>query len=375
MIVTTSLPDAIAVAPSTMPIVASTSEIFLDRGQTVTVTPLIGSVSVVICTYTHERWDALIEAIASVQRQSVIPDEIIVVVDHNPFLERRLRDTFADVIVLGNNAARGASAARNCGIAAAHGTLVAFLDDDAIAAPDWVACLLVHFTDPLVIGVGGYIAPVWQSPPPHWLPEEFYWVVGCSYRGMLTETRQVRNVISANMCMRRTVLERSGGFRSEFSRAGIRPYGCEETELCVRVTRQWPGHVILYEPLARVWHRVPVSRLTFAYFCLHCYDEGRAKAKLVRTVGAQQGLQSERSYVYRTLPRSVARAFYHGFARGDRDALAQAAAIVVGVLLASVGYVTGDLPQVCARWYTRVRAAVCHAFGRAETKPYSMQED
>src|SRR3954447_1474612 len=94
-------------------------------------------VSVIICCYTEDRWDDLVRAVESVRQQTVACRELIVVVDHNPSLHGRAQDEL-DCIVVENAEARGLSGARNTGIGAANGALVAFLDDDAAAAPDWL---------------------------------------------------------------------------------------------------------------------------------------------------------------------------------------------------------------------------------------------
>ncbi|MCA1607692.1 MAG: glycosyltransferase, partial [Acidobacteria bacterium] len=99
------------------------------------------SISVVICAYTEDRWDDILAAVGSVLSQDVGPHEIIVVVDHNPSLYARLESDLPDVIVIKNGQARGLSGARNTGVAVAGGDVVAFLDDDAMAAPGWLRFL------------------------------------------------------------------------------------------------------------------------------------------------------------------------------------------------------------------------------------------
>src|SRR5712691_10586334 len=140
------------------------------------------TISVIICAYTEDRWNDLVAAVGSVQRQTLPPDEIIVVIDHNPSLLERAREHLASVVVVENTEARGLSGARNSGIAVAQSRIVAFLDDDAIATPDWLMLLSEGFIDPQVLGTGGPVTPLWLERVPAWLPEEFYWVVGCTYR-------------------------------------------------------------------------------------------------------------------------------------------------------------------------------------------------
>ena len=96
----------------------------------------------------------------SVHAQTVPVLETIVVVDHNPELLARAQHELHDVIVLANGGAQGASAARNTGVMASHGEFVAFIDDDAVAFPDWLKALLSHFDDTRVVGVGGQLDPL-----------------------------------------------------------------------------------------------------------------------------------------------------------------------------------------------------------------------
>src|SRR5256885_4449618 len=119
------------------------------------------SVSVVLATYSERRWPHLQAAVRSVQAQSRPAAEIIIVVDHNPALARTARRTFPGVTVLENPGPRGESAARSTGSRAATGEIVAFMDDDAEASPDWLELLLVAYADPKVVAVGGSIDPAW----------------------------------------------------------------------------------------------------------------------------------------------------------------------------------------------------------------------
>jgi glycosyltransferase involved in cell wall biosynthesis len=304
----------------------------------------IYDISVIISAYTEERWDELIAAIQSVQRQTLPAREIILVVDHNPALLERAKEQIPGVTIVENSEAQGLRGARNSGIAAAHGEIIAFLDDDAVAIPNWLKLLCEGYSDPLVLGTGGAVTPAWAETKPTWLPEEFYWVIGCSYRGMPLTGAHVRNPIGANMSFRREIFETVGDFHSELELPGKRHAGgCEETELCIRAHQHWPQGFFLYQPEANVFHRVPVNRTRWRYLCSRCYIEGLAKATVSRYVGTQDGLASERGYTFRTLPHGVLRDLLDIVLQRDLSGAIRAGAIVVGLACTTTGYVAGSI--------------------------------
>jgi GT2 family glycosyltransferase len=303
-------------------------------------------ISVVICAHTEARWEQLVRAVESLRRQSLAPREILVVIDHNLALADRACHQLADTRVIENSGRHGISGARNSGIAAARGAIIAFLDDDAIAAPVWLEQLLAGYSSPNVLGVGGAIEPDWQGRRPRWFPAEFDWVIGCTYLGMPRAATPVRNLIGCNMSFRREVFARIGGFRDEIGRVGARPSGCDETELCIRLGQRLPHALLLYSPLARVQHHVPDDRARWAYFRARCLLEGRSKALVARLVGAGDGSATERAYTLRTLPRGVARGLVDTLVRCDPGGLARAGAIALGLAITTAGYLQGIAGQL-----------------------------
>lgn len=305
--------------------------------------------SVVICAYTEDRWADLTAAVASVQAQTRPARELIIVIDHNPRLCERARAAFPAVTVLENHQARGLSGARNTGLAAASGAVVAFMDEDAVAAADWLAELAAGYARPEVLGVGGAIEPQWETGRPAWFPAEFDWVVGCTYRGLPTTAAPVRNLIGCNMSVRREVFGEVGGFRDGVGRIGTTPVGCEETELCIRARQHWPGRPFLYIPQARVHHRVPAVRAQWRYFQARCWSEGRSKALVAQLVGAQDALGTERAYTFKTLPAGVWRGLRDLVLGRELAGLQRAAAIAAGLALTALGYLSGRLAGAPSR--------------------------
>ena len=299
------------------------------------------AVSVIICVYTEERWHDICDAIASLRAQTLPPREIILAVDHNPQLYQRILSELPDVLAVENNGVRGLSGARNSGLAVASGSLIAFLDDDATADPDWLERLAHCCEEPRVLGAGGSVEPAWLTTRPGWFPEEFYWVVGCSYQRRPAQPVEVRNPYGGCTCIKREVFEAIGGFRSGIGRVGNRPYGGEETELSIRARQYWPQRVFLYEPLARIHHRIQPQRTCWSYFCARCYAEGLSKAVIARCVGANAGLAAERTYTLQDLPRGVIRNCLQGLQQRNLQALLRAGAIIAGLAITVTGYLVG----------------------------------
>ena len=307
-------------------------------------------VSAVICTYTMHRWSDMCEAIESLRRQTRQPDQVVLVIDYNEDLLTRATAALSrDVLVVANRESRGLSGARNTGIAAASGDLIAFLDDDAVADANWLDLLVARCEEPNVLGASSWVEPLWVGSWPSWFPREFLWTVGCSYRGLPTHEVAVRNLIGATMIFKRTVFSAAGGFRSELGRRGGELTSCEETELCLRAKARLPHGRFVLLPAARAYHKVPRARLTWRYFWRRCRAEGRSKAYLAHLVSTPDALITERAYVLRTLSSGVLLNLWDTVVHLNLDGAKRAVAILLGLAATISGYVAVEIEQ---RWAT-----------------------
>jgi GT2 family glycosyltransferase len=308
------------------------------------------TVSVIVCAYTDRRWSDTRDAVASLDAQTHRPAEVLLVIDTNPPLAERARAELRGVRVLENEQRRGLSGARNTGVENSCGDIVAFLDDDAQARPDWLERLLGPYADPDVVAVGGAARPQWPlgRDRPSWLPAlddhtdtgPLDWVLGCTYTGLPTQLAEVRNLMGCNMSFRRSVFDRIGGFTMGIGRLGTLPLGCEETELCIRARQLLPDTHILFEPAAVVSHRVTADRMSWSYLRRRSWAEGVSKAAIARLIGADDALSSERRYVTRILPAAFVRELGH-VASGHASATAGALALASTPLLSAAGYLSG----------------------------------
>ena len=299
-------------------------------------TPPHQRIAVIICTFDEERLGGLRESLSAIGEQVPRPDEIILVVNDNPTLADTLRSTASGVRILENDR-QGVSHARDLGAGAATAEILAFIDDDAIPRPGWLASLVHPFADDRVMMTSGRIEPRWETHQPRWFPPEFLWVVGSSYRGLPEDGATLRNPIGASMAIRRSVVEATGSFESHLGRIGTDGSGCEETEYAIRANRLLPGRTVTYVATSVVDHYVPQRRTSLAYFTRRCWKEGRSKAILVALSSTDEGLSAERAFLRSTIVSGLA-ATARRPARWDR-----LGAMVLGLAATGGGYLVGRI--------------------------------
>jgi len=308
------------------------------------------TVSVVICAYTEGRWALLKKSVASVEAQTLPPIEIIVCIDHNEELLRKSQEYFVrgrpagaiPLIVLANKYNGHLGSARNTAAEFASGELLAFLDDDAAAATDWLERLIAPYDDERVGAVGGAPLPVFEVRRPRWFPYEFDWVFGCAYQGLPLTRAPLAHLIGANMSVRRSDLREIGGFHSDDH---------DDMDMCHRLA--FAQRRVLYEPLATVHHFVPATRTTWHYFWQRCYLVNQGKVEAFANMREAAHLGAELAFVTRILTAGVLTEIRH-MIRGDLYGLARVGAMIAGIALAGLGHSSGKLRL---RWSRRVPAA------------------
>jgi glycosyltransferase involved in cell wall biosynthesis len=232
--------------------------------------------SVVICTY--RRGDQLEQAVASVVAQTLPPfDFELLIVNNAPedesllprvdSLRARYFTACPERLRLVVCPHLGLSYARNAGLAEAQGEIICYLDDDAVAEPDWLECIQQAFEQHPQAGVvGGYI--VVRKPdrlPRWWLPgSEVHWSgFTPSYPAYTEVAHWSQYPNGANWCARRKVLLGIGGFRTRYGRRGP-SYMSSEEILAAELIRK-AGYAVGIEPRARVTHQVDPSRFTLRH--------------------------------------------------------------------------------------------------------------
>lgn len=297
------------------------------------------SADVVICTYTLARWPLFARAVASVLAQSVPPQRLIVVVDHNDELLARCRQEWGagsagspvEIVIAASRFPGRQGSSRNTALLLARADIVSFLDDDAEAEPDWLERLLtVYAAQPGAVAVGGAARPNYGAARPSWFPPEFEWVFGCHYQSLPDRLAPVRHLIGTSMSVRRDDMLAVGGFHAD---------DYDDMDLSHRIAHEHGPDAVLYEPGAEVHHYVPPERMTWSYFWRRCFFVNRNKVGALADMGEGGNIGAELRFAVGVL-RALVPALLAAVS-GRPQRLRQASVAVVGLAVAGCGYVAG----------------------------------
>ena len=178
---------------------------------------------------------------------------------------------------------QGKSNALNTGMSAAQARIIVFTDDDVDVGPDWIHASVRPLLDRTDIDyTGGPVRPIWGAPRPAWLEEagNLGGTIAVKDHGphafLFEEER--KTPLGVNMAVRRSLIERIGGFRPDLGRNGKALLGQEQAEFFYR--SRLAGARGLYVPDMVLDHVVPAGRLTRSYFRKWWYWKGVSHARV-----------------------------------------------------------------------------------------------
>jgi glycosyltransferase involved in cell wall biosynthesis len=249
----------------------------------------------------------------------------------------------------------GKSHALNTAVARARGDLLVLTDDDVLPSARWLAAYARTFADPAVDFAAGRILPLWEAPPPRWMSPALYGVLavpdgGAERRAIARGVHDDIMPLGANMAVRRSVVERVGGWNTDLGKLQGTLRTGEDHEFSLRMIDG--GCRGAYDPEASVRHRVPRERLRLAYFARWFFDNGAIEAGLEHDhPTSDRYLLNVPRYLWRRIGVSIASAAAGAATLDVRRAIA-------GLMQAIwfVGYLRG-------RWTRRGNAVA--AAGRA----------
>ena len=247
-----------------------------------------GALSATVVLPTYRRDAALRRALAGLADQTDpgLPWDLVVVDnDDAPGAEEAVHDagaSFPVPIRLVRERRRGASSARNRGIADASGTIVAFIDDDVVPREDWLRRLLAPLLDGRCDGVGGRVVLDPSPPRPSWF--DITWMGRClaDFKPFEEEAQIPLDgyVLTASAAFRADLLRATGGLDVVLGpRPGV-PMVNDDVGLCQRFIAL--GGTIRYVPDAVVVHELPQARLRRRYLVRRWYAQGRSDWLLER---------------------------------------------------------------------------------------------
>ncbi len=259
------------------------------------------AVSVVVCT--HDRPHYLSACLAGLAAQVQAPAHEVLVVDSASPSAGAARIAAlaaqhgARLIVLDRP---GLSRARNAGLEAARGRITAYLDDDAVPAPDWLA-RLHEAALPGIAAIGGRITPRYEAPLPAWWPPDqigSLTVIEHAAAGHVNDDLPPGvEPYGANMAFDTAALRAIGGFPEGLGRIGTKLLSGEESLVLRRLADH--GGRIRYDPAIAVLHSIQASRLTPGWLLDRLYWQGVSEVVLRRMLGSTNA-------AWREAPRRLA---------------------------------------------------------------------
>lgn len=225
--------------------------------------------SIIVCTYNRaESLRDTLRALKAQQTDTGRDWEVIVVDNNSKDGTRQVISEFQrgwPLLRYEFQGEQGLSYARNHGIGAAHGNILLFTDDDVLPEPNWMEVTLAGLEKYGADACGGYIAPIWETPPPKWLTARFYGflAVRTDHTDNFMMTEQSQAPFGANMAFRKSVFDQVGFFDVRRGRQGNVLAGGEDIELFERILSAGLPAVFLGH--SRVHHKVEAYRCTKRY--------------------------------------------------------------------------------------------------------------
>ena len=179
---------------------------------------------------------------------------------------------------------QGLSHARNAGIKASRGDIVAFIDDDERIVEEFITAYIDLFDQhPDAMAAGGEIIAEYPTGRPRWMSRYAERPIAnpMSFGNNVRLFPKGRIPGGGNMAMRRRLFDCIGEFNTSLGRTGKRLLGGEESDLFERIAKH--GHKVYYAPRAIMYHIIPAEKLTRDYFTRLATNTGisqRTRAEL-----------------------------------------------------------------------------------------------
>ncbi len=235
-------------------------------------------ISVVVCTYNRVNLiTGCLESLVCQAFDSFLY-EVIVVDNNSTDATWSIAADFAKKhpnIRIVKEANQGLSHARNRGWRDAEGDYIAYIDDDALAYPDWLSQMYA-FTErhPDVSAFGGPYDALSMVPLPDWLPSDHnQWSLGDIERPVKVGTEWINGT---NMVFKKDILSELGGFDVNLGMSGKKVSYGEETRLLLDIKNK--NRTVFYVPDMKVRHLIAEYKMSLNWLLKACYSVGRCSS-------------------------------------------------------------------------------------------------
>ena len=261
-----------------------------------------------VCVCTHNRPRYVADCLDGLRRQTgnarvptLIVDSASTQATHD--ILKRLAAEHPDTTLIRLDRP-GVSLARNAGAAAVATRYIAYIDDDAIPDPTWIASIRQVLAEPgpPPAVIGGRILPRWEAPLPLWWPASLRGVLSIIEHEGRGEYRtpdlpDTLEPYAANMIVNVKLLLRHGGCGGDLGRHGTTLLSDEEVQLAWRL--QDAGHSVRYDSRVVVHHQIQATRFRPEWLLSRLYWQGFSTVLTRRTLGY-------RAAIWKEFPRRLA---------------------------------------------------------------------
>jgi glucosyl-dolichyl phosphate glucuronosyltransferase len=237
--------------------------------------------SIVVATY--RRPDHLARLLNALRKQTASPADFEIVVVDNENQSNLLVETMCTsapneglLTRYVHHAQLGLSSARNRGVREARGELIAFLDDDILPPPEWVARVFIVRVNTSADIFGGPYTPFYTNTPPRWFRDKY---ASLNFGDKAHWLERNKFLSAGNTIWRRALVLELGGFSENFGYVGNKKRYGDDSELCQRA--YFKGYGIWYDPSLSLQHHCGSERMSVLWQISSILRHSQMKAQLV----------------------------------------------------------------------------------------------
>ncbi|MFR9557545.1 MAG: glycosyltransferase [Rikenellaceae bacterium] len=250
--------------------------------------------SLIIATY--NRGERLLRSLRSISIQDADPATWELIVVNNNSTDNTI--SRVEEFILGHPALnirlvterrQGLSYARNCGIENSTAPIIAIIDDDEEVVPSFVSGYIDFFgSHPSAAAAGGAVIAEYEGCRPRWMSHLCEVPIANPMPDVKRAYRLAKGKIPAggNMAVRRSIINRYGGFDTELGRKGDQPLGGEESNLFDRLYRA--DEEVWFVGGVAILHIIPDSKLRLDYLQRLWFNIGVSQMRRAKIEGVSR---------------------------------------------------------------------------------------